>query len=924
MAAPNYVGASLAVNSNIAQGAVTVSPGPPTGVQAGDLLLAFVTYYQFGGAYSLSTPAGWTLLSSTSATDAQGSFTTVTAVYAMFAPAGYAGSSWSSSSGGGSTNVGSARIVAYRGANLVLPSSGQVLLGAYSNSSSSNTLTAPAWTAPANTQRVITNFGAVWTGNNRNIASGPATLRTNDAINTASGAAAASHVSDADVGGSVPSRTVTMNLSDGFGGSYAEVALVNRPPTNPGTPTVTPNPVNTLGTITWAASTDPDGDAVQYFVELSRDNGATWTRIANNVTTNSLSYDFTNVAATTTAKVQVLAGQNPDVGAYSAWVQSAAFTVQHNQAPTAPTNLAPAGGVTVDRTQAQTLTWTFNDPDAGDAQSAYRVEYRLVGAASFTDTGFVTSSLRQHTFAAGALAAGNYEWRVTTKDSQGVTSPVSGSAFFTAASPPAGPTITAPANGATVGQVGSVAWSYPTQASFQVRRVADAAGSPDTATVYSDSGTVTSTTVRDYALTYPVNGRYEHVQVRVTDSATGLVSPYSSVRVLVSYTTPTVPVLTALPVPEGGYTAFTVYDPPPPNLMPTDASASFEDGTTGGWGANTGTPTLASATASAAHGSRVLRVTPVAASTDAAVLAPNVSGLVAGQTYTLSFSARRNTALARNLYVDATVGGTNVTRVSGPLFSGFAVALDTTLTRYSLVFTAPASGALTFYVHATSASTSTTADTWDLDAVQVESGSAASAFYLPSTPATASHNVYRRLAGQGTLSEVRVATGVGASWRDYSAASGQPYTYRVEAVAANGTSTYGADTAATLTLTGLWLHDPASAQATALVLLYDGHGRESTESVEVTTRRFAGRVLPVPEWGLGSALRVSATTRLRRDQSALREALLALMRRRAVLCWRDVRGRKVYGVLTEVPLTDDVFGQETTVALTAVDYTEAV
>jgi hypothetical protein len=317
------------------------------------------------------------------------------------------------------------------------------------------------------------------------------------------------------------------------------------------------------------ASTDPDGDAVTYDVESSSDNGGNWTLRVAGATGVSGSMSSAAWAASTTTKLRVRA-KDPS-GQASAWRESAAFTVQHNQAPTAPTGLTPSGGSIVDRTAAQVFGWTRNDPDAGDYQTKYELRYRLVGAGSWTTLAEVVSGTTSHTFAANFFAAGNYEWQVRLADQLGVWSPFSASAFFTAAVPPAAPGITAPVNGSTLASAdGEVVWTAPDQSAFQARRVADAAGAADPNTVYYDSGTVVSAAARNHGLTFSVNNRWEHVQVRVRDS-NNLWSTWSSVRVQVSYTPPAAPTLVAS-VTAAGHVAVVVTHPAPSGGQPAIAT----------------------------------------------------------------------------------------------------------------------------------------------------------------------------------------------------------------------------------------------------------------------------------------------------------------------------------------------------------------
>ena len=215
--------------------------------------------------------------------------------------------------------------------------------------------------------------------------------------------------------------------------------------------------------------------------------------------------------------------------------------LKFNTAPNAPTPVTPIAG-TIDLGLTQRLDWDFSDDDPGDTQSKYDLRYRIVGDPTWTDlTGTTSNTYRD--IAAGTFVAGDYEWQVRTYDSQGIVGPYSASAFFTAAVPPAGPSITDPINGQTIAAAEyTVVWSVPDQDDYQLRRVADAAGVADTATVYFDTGTVASTSARGLVVEFETNGRWEHVQLRVRDG--GLWSSWASVRVQVDFTEPMVPVVT--------------------------------------------------------------------------------------------------------------------------------------------------------------------------------------------------------------------------------------------------------------------------------------------------------------------------------------------------------------------------------------------
>lgn len=101
-----------------------------------------------------------------------------------------------------------------------------------------------------------------------------------------------------------------------------------------------------------------------------------------------------------------------------------------NTAPNAPTLNSPATGTTVDMGVTQRLAWTFSDPDAGDTQSKFDLQYRLGAGAWTTVTGTTPNSWWDAV--AGTFTAGNWEWQVRTYDAVGTIGPWSASSFFTA------------------------------------------------------------------------------------------------------------------------------------------------------------------------------------------------------------------------------------------------------------------------------------------------------------------------------------------------------------------------------------------------------------------------------------------------------------------------------------------------------------
>jgi hypothetical protein len=243
-----------------------------------------------------------------------------------------------------------------------------------------------------------------------------------------------------------------------------------------------------------------------------------------------------------------------------------------NYAPNAPTLTSMASGGVVDRGLTQRASHVFSDPNTGDTQSKFDLRYRLVGDPSWT-TITQTTPNQFYDFAPGVLAAGDYERQVRTYDSLGAVGPWSSSGFFTAADSPGGPTITAPTNGSTIDTATETfTWSSPDQDAYQVRKVADGAGSPDTGTIYYDTGEVTDTTTRSVLLDFPANGRTEHLQVRV--KYLSLWSEWASVVVDVDYTEPPTPTFELSTDVDTGSLLVSVNTPDP---APGDPAAIYAD-----------------------------------------------------------------------------------------------------------------------------------------------------------------------------------------------------------------------------------------------------------------------------------------------------------------------------------------------------------
>ncbi|GAA4082740.1 hypothetical protein [Actinomadura miaoliensis] len=236
-----------------------------------------------------------------------------------------------------------------------------------------------------------------------------------------------------------------------------------------------------------------------------------------------------------------------------------------NWPPTQPT-LAPKAAF--DATTPATFTWTFNDPNPQDRQSAFQLEiYNVNSGALVHDTGTTTSTVTAYTLPANTLNNGiEYRWRVRTWDDLGEMSPWSAYGTFVTSNS-GSLTITDPAvdnDPAIITASYLIAWQVTgtTQDAYRVL-----ARRSDTGAVLVDTGWVTSP-----ATTYLVQGMAAGVeyQIEVTARNAAQVATNTAVRLITpDYASPERPLIAVEPVDDGGYVLVTVINPPSAGDRPT-------------------------------------------------------------------------------------------------------------------------------------------------------------------------------------------------------------------------------------------------------------------------------------------------------------------------------------------------------------------
>lgn len=285
--------------------------------------------------------------------------------------------------------------------------------------------------------------------------------------------------------------------------------------------------VNEGFSITWTLS----AAGLKTKIELSTDNGNTWkTLLTTNAGVTSYSYDFANELESSICKIRVTPTDGNNTGTSD--VSDGVFTIAHNQAPTVPTNLAPANGQIIDRTEIQRLNWKHND---NDAQSKFDLQWSSDGGQTWTTVTKISTN-QYSDFAANTFPVGTITWRVRTYDQEGLASPYSNQVTFTAAAPSNAPTITSAAEW-NVSRP-TIQWSSVGQVKYQVQ-ILDSINA-----VVWDSGQITSSNKAVTVGADLVNGSTYTVKVRIADSG-GIWSSYAVQSISISFTPPEIPLVTA-------------------------------------------------------------------------------------------------------------------------------------------------------------------------------------------------------------------------------------------------------------------------------------------------------------------------------------------------------------------------------------------
>lgn len=334
----------------------------------------------------------------------------------------------------------------------------------------------------------------------------------------------------------------------------------NAPPT---VPTVTsPNggeTWNSSHTVAWNPSTD-DATAqasLQYQIQLTTD-GTNWSDIVALTTAGATQYihNFINAPQTSLAKIRIRAY---DGTSYGPWDESnGVFTITHNTAPSAPTNLTPV--TTKDRASVIRFAWQHNDPE-NDSQSRFDLDYRLQGSATWNTV--TQNTINQfYDLPGNTLPKGTIEWRVRTYDQSDLSGPYSELKAFFVGDKPGKPTTLNPTDGSVVSVSNpTVEWSSVGQVGYNLK-VLDAT---ETTTLWETNQTSNN---KAHTVGYSLENETDYVIQLTIKNVDGISSDIEKSHIHVSYTPPAVPILSIVGDGNLSTISLSIANPVPVNTEP--------------------------------------------------------------------------------------------------------------------------------------------------------------------------------------------------------------------------------------------------------------------------------------------------------------------------------------------------------------------
>lgn len=195
-------------------------------------------------------------------------------------------------------------------------------------------------------------------------------------------------------------------------------------------------------------------------------------------------------------------------------------------------------------------------------------------------------------------------------------------------------------------------------------------------------------------------------------------------------------------------------------------------------------------------------------------------------------------------------------------------------------------------------------------------------------PSVTSIDVSVRETANPVATELRIAAGAlpnsTVTW--HAPRSNTDYEAKVRSYGDNGTYADSAWTPVVgqVTLHGVVLYAANDPDGTIKFFKFNDAGATDTLSTETVVTQYQGRQYPVVEYGDSNTYEVSVPTIQAINGSQDAFDLRALIAMKTTLCYRDRKGRKVFGAASTSQIADMRGGETTSLDITAVDYTEGV
>jgi hypothetical protein len=641
-------------------------------------------------------------------------------------------------------------------------------------------------------------------------------------------------------------------------------------------------------TIKWNKPSDPDGDNLRYKIAIEDNTGWKYSGYTAYGAT-SYTWNTSGLKETSSASVAVLAN---DGQVDSPWRYSNNFTISHNQAPTAPTNLSPTNGAVKDRTENIRLSWKHNDDGA---QAGFRINWRLKGTTTWNyypnSTTFKSSTNQYYDFSANTFPFGDIEWGVRTLDQQSKESPIATSQIFFASNPTNAPTILKPV--LTDGFYNSsnlvIEWSSLNQIEYEVILY-----NSDGVELWRQSGA--GSTKMAYPSVQLANSTGYEVHVRSKDSTTLIWSDYSVLAFVTSFTPPVQPILQRIETAgEGVFNIF--YSASDVNFLPDLIIGNGEYN-----------PQIVPYNAGSVIGENIVINSP----TSFTKVGAGQYGL---QSYLNVEHIPEGTKVRAELVSDVQgariyLEGKDASGGSLGLTATFANKAETTAGLLALEYTLPAGCVEVRVIYYTTWDSDTTVNYTDLKL-----------FALAQTP-TDSIDVFRRdFTPTDTAPWIKIGEGLTPSgtFLEYTPASGAIYEYKVRAVSNEGTMVDSNLSQASTTFDDTMLQEANN--LSNIAVLGFATSRDQVRKVDSSLMKFAGRIYPVREFGENEELTLNVTWEVDSYGDVLR--IEEMIQRRDVLLYRDKNGRRFWVTTDKVNVTDkDLTGFELSAEFEMTDFIE--